>query len=48
MPALAETYGRIKLATNCRTEIKLAAVPDIRQSGISDARRRDICPVPGT
>lgn len=44
MPAFAEIYERIKLATNCRTQMELATVLDIRQSSISDAKRRDTVP----
>ena len=44
MPAFADVYERIKLATNCRTQMELAAVLDIRQSSISDAKRRNTVP----
>ena len=44
MPAFADVYERIKMATNCRTQMELAAVLDIRQSSISDAKRRNTIP----
>ncbi|MBE6442237.1 MAG: helix-turn-helix domain-containing protein [Desulfovibrio sp.] len=44
MPPFEEIYERIKLATNCRTQVELADVLDIRQSSISDAKRRDSVP----
>ena len=44
MPAFAEIYERIKLATNSRTQVELAEVLDIRQSSISDAKRRNSVP----
>lgn len=39
-----EIYERIKLATNCRTQVELAELLNIRQSSISDAKRRDSVP----
>ncbi|MDO5483490.1 MAG: helix-turn-helix domain-containing protein [Desulfovibrionaceae bacterium] len=39
-----EIYERIRQATNCRTQMELAEVLDIRQSSISDAKRRDSVP----
>ncbi|MCG8533331.1 MAG: helix-turn-helix domain-containing protein [Desulfovibrionales bacterium] len=39
-----EVFERIKLATNTRTQVELAEVLDIRQSSISDAKRRDSVP----
>ena len=39
-----EIYDRIKFATNTRTQVELADVLDIRQSSISDAKRRDSVP----
>lgn len=39
-----EVYGRILLATNARTQVELANVLEIRQSSISDAKRRDSVP----
>lgn len=39
-----EIIERIKLATRTRTQIELAAVLDIRQSSISDAKRRNSIP----
>lgn len=44
MSSFAEIYGRITLATNCRTQMELAEVLDIRQSSISDAKRRNSVP----
>lgn len=44
MPAFAEIYERIKLATSSRTQVELAEVLDIRQSSISDAKRRNSVP----
>ena len=44
MAAFAEIYERIKLATNSRTQVELAEVLDIRQSSISDAKRRNSVP----
>ena len=39
-----EIFDRIKLATNTRTQIELAEVLAIRQSSISDAKRRNSVP----
>lgn len=39
-----EIFERIKLATNTRTQMELAEVLDIRQSSISDAKRRNSVP----
>ncbi|MDL2285372.1 helix-turn-helix domain-containing protein [Desulfovibrio sp. OttesenSCG-928-F07] len=39
-----EIYKRIKQATNTRTQVELAEVLDIRQSSISDAKRRNSVP----
>ena len=44
MPGFTEIYERIKLATNSRTQVELAEVLDIRQSSISDAKRRNSVP----
>ncbi len=39
-----EVFERIKMAINTRTQVQLAEVLDIRQSSISDAKRRDSVP----
>lgn len=39
-----EALGRIKTATGARTQVQLAEVLDVRQSSISDAKRR--CSIP--
>lgn len=39
-----EIFERIKLATNTRTQVELAEVLEIRQSSISDAKRRNSVP----
>jgi phage repressor protein C with HTH and peptisase S24 domain len=39
-----EVFERIKLSTNTRTQVELAEVLDIRQSSISDAKRRNSVP----
>ena len=39
-----EVYDRIRCATNARTQTELAAVLEIRQSSISDAKRRNSIP----
>lgn len=39
-----EVFDRIKSATNTRTQVELAEVLDIRQSSISDAKRRNSVP----
>lgn len=44
MSSFAEIYQRITQATSCRTQVELAEVLDIRQSSISDAKRRNSVP----
>lgn len=44
MSTFDEVFERIKLATNTRTQVELAEVLDIRQSSISDAKRRNSIP----
>ncbi len=44
MSNFEEVFERIKLATNARTQVGLAEVLDIRQSSISDAKRRNSIP----
>ncbi|CAK7002349.1 MAG: hypothetical protein DELT_00081 [Desulfovibrio sp.] len=44
MSQFDEIFERIKLATRTRTQIELASVLDIRQSSISDAKRRNSVP----
>lgn len=44
MSQFDEIFERIKLATHTRTQIELAKVLDIRQSSISDAKRRNSVP----
>ncbi len=44
MSAFDEVFDRIKLSTNTRTQVELAEVLDIRQSSISDAKRRNSVP----
>ncbi len=44
MSLFSEAYERIKFATNTRTQVELAEVLDIRQSSISDAKRRNSVP----
>lgn len=44
MSTFDEVFERIKLATNTRTQVELAEVLDIRQSSISDAKRRNSVP----
>lgn len=39
-----EIFERIKLSTNTRTQVELAEILDIRQSSISDAKRRNSIP----
>ena len=39
-----EIYERIKLATNTRTQLELADILEIKQSSISDAKRRNSIP----
>lgn len=44
MNVFQEVYDRIRYATNARTQVELADVLEIRQSSISDAKRRDSVP----
>lgn len=45
MPTVFEAVmDRIKAATGLRTQVELAAAFDIRQSSVSDAKRRDTIP----
>ncbi len=44
MSSFSEAYERIKFATHTRTQVELAKVLDIRQSSISDAKRRNSVP----
>ena len=44
MSSFAEIHERICLATHCRTQMELAKVLGIRQSSISDAKRRNSVP----
>lgn len=44
MSQFDEIFERIKLATRTRTQIELAQVLEIRQSSISDAKRRNSIP----
>jgi hypothetical protein len=44
MASFVEAYHRIQFATNTRTQIELANVLEIRQSSISDAKRRNSIP----
>lgn len=44
MNLFQEVYDRIRYATNARTQVELAEVLEIRQSSISDAKRRDSVP----
>lgn len=44
MVSFDEVFERVKLATNTRTQMELAEVLDIRQSSISDAKRRNSVP----
>lgn len=44
MTFFQEVYDRIRSATNARTQTELAAVLEIRQSSISDAKRRNSIP----
>ena len=37
-------YNRILASAECRTQVELAAVLDVRQSSISDAKRRQSVP----
>ena len=44
MTFFQDVYDRIQHATNAKTQTELAAVLEIRQSSISDAKRRDSVP----
>ncbi len=44
MSSFLEAYERIKFATHTRTQVELAQVLEIRQSSISDAKRRNSVP----
>lgn len=44
MTSFQDIYNRILCATNIRTQTELAAILEIRQSSISDAKRRDSIP----
>ncbi len=44
MSSFEEAYERIKFATNTKTQIEIAEVLEIRQSSISDAKRRNSVP----
>ncbi len=44
MSSFSEAYERIKFATHTKTQVELAKVLDIRQSSISDAKRRNSVP----
>lgn len=44
MPDFNDIYERMRMATGCRTQMELADVLEIRQSSISDAKRRDSVP----
>jgi hypothetical protein len=44
MASFMEVYQRIQFATNTRTQAELANVLEIRQSSISDAKRRNSIP----
>ena len=44
MSTFTEVFERIKQATSTRTQVELAEVLDIRQSSISDAKRRNSVP----
>lgn len=41
---MSTAFDRIYAATNTRTQVELAELLDIRQSSISDAKRRDSIP----
>ena len=43
-PSFIEVHQRIQLATNTRTQNELAALLEIRQSSVSDAKRRNRIP----
>ncbi len=44
MSSFLEAYERIKFATHTKTQVELAEVLEIRQSSISDAKRRNSVP----
>ena len=44
MNPFMEIYRRMQLATNTRTQSELAKILEVRQSSISDAKRRDTIP----
>lgn len=44
MPNFDEVFERIKLSTSTRTQMEIAEVLEIRQSSISDAKRRNSVP----
>ena len=44
MASFMEAYQRIQFATNTRTQVELANILEIRQSSISDAKRRNSIP----
>ncbi len=44
MSSFEEAYERIKFATSTKTQVEIAEVLEIRQSSISDAKRRDSVP----
>ncbi len=44
MASFMEVYQRIQFATNTRTQVELANILEIRQSSISDAKRRNSIP----
>ena len=44
MPDFNDIYERMRIATGCRTQMELADVLEIRQSSISDAKRRVAVP----
>lgn len=44
MSTFDQVFERIKLAINTKTQVQLAEVLEIRQSSISDAKRRDSIP----
>ncbi len=44
MSSFSEAYERIRFATNTRTQVELANILEIRQSSISDAKRRKSIP----
>lgn len=44
MTFFQEVYDRVRFATNTKTQAELATILEIRQSSISDAKRRDSVP----